>query len=188
MVSARQVLCQMTKSDAQPALQKFRNMFCFVSVKQTSRALISPFILFPHHHPLKHFHWDSTCLQLWHKSSATRDYLHSERSAKHPSELFPSINTQDPLVILGFSMGEGKREEEMCFLLVLFPGPEKKINLNFLGNFKLVSRSPSRSVHGNRCSQESCSTGSLFGQVAVSFPSSPSLLPYTPDPTDKSYN
>lgn len=181
-VPARQVLCQITKSDAQPALRKFRNTFCFVSVKQISWALISPFVLLPHHHPLKNFHWDSTCHQLWHKSSAPRDWLHSECSAKHPSELLSSINTQHKhLVTLGFSMGEGTREEETCFVPVLFPGLKKKMNLNFLGNFKLVPRSP-----GNRCSQGSCSTGSLFRQAAVSFPSSPSSLPYTSDPTDKS--
>lgn len=189
IVSARQVLCQITKSDAQPDVWKFRNTFCFVSVKQISWALISPFVLFPHHHPLKNFHWDSICHQLWHKSSATRDSLHSECSAKHSSELLSSINTQHKhLVILGFSMGERTREEETCFVPVLFPGLKKKMNLNFLGNFKLVLRSPGKSIYGHRCSQGSCSTGSPFWQAGVSFPSSPSSLPYTSDPTDKSYN
>lgn len=123
-----------------------------------------------HHHPMKHFHWDSTYLQLWHKSSATRDCLHSECSAKHPSELFSSINTQDPLIILGFSMGEGTREEEMCFILVLFPELKQKMNLKFLGNFKLVPRCPSKSVHGNQCCPGSCSTGSLFWATSFKFP------------------
>lgn len=85
-------------------------------------------------------------------------------------------------------MGEGTREKEMCFILVLFPGLKKKMNLKFLDNFKLVSRSPNKSVHGNQCCQGSFSTGSLFGQPVLSFPSSQSSLPYTTDSTDKSYN
>lgn len=117
IVSARQVLWQITTSDAQPALWKLHKEeeehSLFVSVKYASWTFISPSILSPHDQPVKSFYWDSTCLQLWPKYSkdllAFKTVLLTSMSL---NELSSSINFEDPLAVLSFCMGRRRRKRE----------------------------------------------------------------------------